>query len=833
MSAPTGKTRPQQTKSSLLRTPALLLFSIALCLLPLGGRALAQATGEDRSPAATISGHVVDAEAGTSVAYASVVLETTEGAQAVAGILAGEEGRFTLNGLRPGTYRLWISFAGYERSVVEVLVGELNTSYDVGEVRLNRLADFEDSIEVTAEAIRAEGLDSRVFRLDEGPSQSTGSLLDAMKSLPGVTVDQDGKVSLRGSDQVAVLIDGRQSSLTGFGSQRGLDHVSAANVERIEIINNPSARFDAAGMAGIINIIYKQERELGVSGDVGLTLGNGQFSRQRADLPTELGSYSNNEKVIPSFNLNYNTESIRSFVQTEILFQDDLPNNEFTTRFYDDGRVIESQVPENREQTHYLLKTGIDWRLGPQNTFSASAIYDFETHTDRAQVPFIEQSTGQRDRFWFWREEEDTGFANVSFDFVHAFPTPGHELRINLQYTRGWEDESYFLNEESRVRVGDDMTRLDAEENTLPLSVDYVRPLQSGRLELGAKLQSRWIPIDYTVMRGEQSVIYEGLGDTSDWDEDLIAVYGNLVWEKRRYSLEAGLRAESTEVSYTIPDENIYYPGSDAYDYLELFPNLKFTYKQSDRNRYLAAYNRRVDRPGEPELRIFPKYDDPELLKVGNPFLRPQFTDIVELGYRRNWSNGSLEASAYRREIEDAFFRIFAIDDSDPNYSIVNKIFENAGNSTQLGAEVLFSQQLTPSWSLTASLNYFETDIDAFSTTLLFPTRRPFHLAASEDDTWDLKLTQEASLPGAIELQLSYVRYAERNVPQGREQARSSLDLAAKRPLRGDRAELVFTFTDMLNDFAVIREIDGEGFTALYENYLESQVASLSFRYRF
>ena len=144
------------------------------------------------------------------------------------------------------------------------------------------------------------------------PAQSTGTLLDALKNLPGVTVDQEGKVSLRGSDRVAILIDGRQSSLTGFGSQRGLDSVSAANVEAIEIINNPSARFDAAGMAGIINIIYKQEQQLGLSGDVGVGLGMGQFTKQRADLPTDLGSFSNNEKFIPSVNLNYGTENVRT-----------------------------------------------------------------------------------------------------------------------------------------------------------------------------------------------------------------------------------------------------------------------------------------------------------------------------------------------------------------------------------------------------------------------------------------------------------------------------------------------------------------------------------------
>ena len=238
---------------------------------------------------------------------------------------------------------------------------------------------------VTAEAIRAAGIDTQVFRLDDGPAQSTGTILDALKNVPGVTVDQEGKVSLRGSDKVAILIDGRQSSLTGFGTQRGLDSVSAANIEAIEIINNPSARFDAAGMAGIINIIYKKEQQLGWSGDVGFGLGVGQFTKQRRDLPTDLGSFSNNEKVIPSVNLNYRTPRTRTFIQGELLLQDGLPNNEFTTRFYDDGRVIESQVPENREQYVYTVRGGSDLTLNDTNTITVSGVHNLRaSHRRRA-----------------------------------------------------------------------------------------------------------------------------------------------------------------------------------------------------------------------------------------------------------------------------------------------------------------------------------------------------------------------------------------------------------------------------------------------------------------
>ncbi len=782
---------------------------------------------------ATLAGRVVDDTHASPIGFATVLIEDAESGEPLSGVLAGEDGRFLLGGIPPGNYTIEISFPGFYPLEADVLISALNLSYDLGNVRLLRELILAQEIAVTAEAIRAAGIDTQVFSLDDGPILSTGSLLDAMRNLPGVTVDQEGRVSLRGSDQVAILIDGRQSSLTGFGSQRGLDSVTAANVEAIEIINNPSASFDAAGMAGVINIIYKQEQELGLSGDVGLSFGVGQFSKQRMDLPTELGSFSNNEKVIPSVSLNYNTERIRSFVQTEVLVQDDLPNNEFTTRFYDDGRVIASQVPENREQSHYTVRAGSDFRVDGANTISVSGIYDFETHTDRAQVPFILASTGERERFWFWQEEEDTGFANVGFDFKHEFPTPGHEFNVNLQYTRGWEDEAYFLNEESRVRTGTDMTHLVAEENTLPLSVDYTRPLSSGRLELGSKLQRRWLPITYTVDRGAQSVIYEGLGDYSDWDEDIYAAYANLVQVNNSFSLEAGVRVEQTNVTYTIPDENIYYRDSDAYDYFEVFPNVKFTYRVGGSNQLIAAYNRRIDRPGEPELRIFPKYDDPELLKVGNPFLRPQLTNVFEVGFGHSWDRGSLNTALYHRDIADAFQRVLVIDYTNPNYDIVNRIYENAGNSTQTGIELILEQQISAPWRFSGSVNWFTNDIDALETTILFPTPRPFALAASREGTLDFTLNNQFRLPRAGELQLSYIYYARRNVPQGRERARSSLDLALTWPIVNDVTELVFTFTDIFNDFAVEREIEGQGFTAVYQNFLETQAATVGVRTRF
>jgi outer membrane cobalamin receptor len=237
--------------------------------------------------------------------------------------------------------------------------------------------------------------------------------------------------------------------------------------------------------------------------------------------------------------------------------------------------------------------------------------------------------------------------------------------------------------------------------------------------------------------------------------------------------------------------------------------------------------------PASPSSAFSPSTTIRRFSTVGNPFLRPQFTNAYEVGFSRSWPEGTGSAAVHHRDVSDAFLRIFAIDDSNPNYDIVNRIFENAGNFRQTGVQLTTSHELVRAWRLTGSVNWFQNDIEAPDTILFFPTRRPFTLSASKDHTWDMTLNNRFLLPRGLELQANYIRYASRNVPQGRERARSSLDLSAKNPLMNDRAEFVFTFTDVFNDFALQHDIVGKGFTALYQNFLETQIATLAVRFRF
>jgi len=245
---------------------------------------------------ATVSGLVVDQSTNTPLPYATVLIKSKKDSVLVSGIMSGIDGRFALAGIPKGNYVVAISFVAYKTYITELLVGDLNKVFDFGKIALSPEAENLSEVLISAQKeIVSSGLEKKSFDLSENISQQTGSTLEALRNLPGVTVSPEGKVSLRGSDQVSVLIDGNQSSLTGFGNQKGLDNLPAANIERIEIINNPSAKYNATGMAGIINIVFKKEKTEGLHGEMGLAVGMGEWWQRQENLPRISPKYSQSQ----------------------------------------------------------------------------------------------------------------------------------------------------------------------------------------------------------------------------------------------------------------------------------------------------------------------------------------------------------------------------------------------------------------------------------------------------------------------------------------------------------------------------------------------------------
>jgi hypothetical protein len=282
--------------------------------------------------------------------------------------------------------------------------------------------------------------------------------------------------------------------MTGFGSQTGLDNLPSSAIEKIEIINNPSAKYDANGNAGIINIILKKNKQLGFNGKVGFTTGAGLPLGEKGNLPTIRPQYTLTPKINPTLSLNYRKDKVNIFVQADNLYTHTLNKNEYVTRTYNDGTLIKSQLKRNRNTNFLTTKAGVDWTIDAQNSLTISGMYGSEKIIDRGDQPFFNGDLSQRNRLWQFLEDELKTTAMATASFQHKFKEAGHLLNAGFNYTFHREDEKYFYDNYLPNSTGKDAFKLLSDEQVYDFNLDYIKPLKYGRIETGIKLRDRKIP---------------------------------------------------------------------------------------------------------------------------------------------------------------------------------------------------------------------------------------------------------------------------------------------------------------------------------------------------
>lgn len=807
----------------LLRPSRLLL---PLVIAALSSRLPAQPSGSG----VTLSGRIIDAESKGALSYLSVQLLTEKDSAFVAGRLTNDDGVFTFTGLSKGVFVLIGRRIGYRPIRQRVLVGELSPFLDLGALPMVRESQALAGVVVTgnSDAV-AEAMDRKTFTVSDNIAQSGGSVLQAMSTVPGVTVGQDGKLLLRGSDKVVVLIDGKQTALTGFGSQAGLDNLPASALERIEVINNPSARYDANASAGIINLVFKKEEQEGWNGKVGVTGGAGALWEKQANLPTIRPQYRGTPKFNPSVALNYRSGKTNSFVQADWLYSPTLNKNEFATRTYDDGTVITQQVKRNRRTDYATLNAGVDHAFDGRNTLHVAGLFNREKILDYGDNPYFEGSLQNRVRLWQFLEDEVKYTAFATASLIHRFPQAGHTLTLTSNYSFHREDEQYFFTNTLPSFIGKDAFKLISDEHVVDLNADYVKPLRQGRLEAGFKGRYRSIPVDMRFFPGQNSPIDTGAGGWATYRETIPAVYGTYVYESERVELEGGVRIEGVHVNYDVnPTHNTY--KSDGYNYFQPFPNVRAAWKFDDANKLSLFFNRRVDRPNEVDIRIFPKYDEPELIKVGNPALQPQYATSMELGYKTSWAKGSLYAAAYHRIVDGTITRIAT---QAPGSTLLYNVFQNAGRSWSTGSEVVWQQLVAARLSLNANANIYRRTVDAFSVVNRYPVPVTYSAPREQLTSGNVKLNATATLPSDWQLQVANTWLAPDLFPQGKLGSRYALDAGARKSVQRGRGEIVINATDLLGTNQAERTIRGTNFRLVSTDYLETQVVRVGYSWKF
>ncbi len=777
----------------------------------------------------TISGLIKDKANKSALSYVNVVLKTEKDSAFVTGTVSNEEGRFTLSNIKPNNYYFEISFIGYITKRQTIYVGSLSEFLDISTINLEE--DNKTLGEVVISAKQDEvgdKMDKKSFKVEDNIGQSGGSALQTMQNLPGVTV-QDGKVQLRGNNKVTVLIDGKQTALTGFGSQSGLDNIPASAIEKIEIINNPSSKYDANGNAGIINILMKKNKQEGFNGKVGFTTGLGSLWVRQENLPTIRPQYQFTPKINPSLSINYRKKKINVFFQADNLYTQTLNKNEFVTRSYDDGTIINQQLKRNRNTNFFTSKTGFDWSMNQNNTLTISTLFGREKIIDRGDQPFFNADNTERQRLWQFLEDELKTTIMATAAYQHKFKQAGHFLNIGLNYSFHREDEKYFYDNYLPTTNGTDAFKLLSDEQVYDFNFDYIKPLKYGRIETGVKIRNRNIPTNMQFIPGVNSVLDINAGGWATYKELIPAIYGNYIFENKEWEAELGLRIEYVKIQYDVnPNHNTY--KSDGYNYLQPFPNVRLAYKINDHNKISLFYNRRVDRPNEVDIRIFPKYDDAEIIKVGNPALRPQFTNSFELGYKTSWNKGYFYSASYHRFADGTITRISSIA---PNSNLIYAIFQNAGRSYNTGLEVVLSQEVAKWYSFNLNVNGYHNQINAFRVENKYPVPNTFSADKQEIISGNIKVNNSFHLPKNFDVQLTLIYLAPDIIPQGKIAQRFSLDLGIKKSLNKGKGELLLNVTDILNTMIIKKEIQGQGFKYISTDYYETQVIRLGYSYKF
>ncbi len=776
----------------------------------------------------TLSGIIKETATNAPMPYVTVVIKTEKDSTLVLGTITNEEGRFTINAIKKGNYYIETSFIGYKIVRQNLFIGDLSSYLDAGTILLSEDYKTLSEVEVSAKQDEINSkMDKKTFNVSDNVSQTGGSVLQTMQNLPSVTV-QDGKVQLRGSDKVTVLIDGKQTALTGFGNQSGLDNIPASAIEKIEIINNPSAKYDANGNAGIINIIYKKNKQDGLNGKVGLSTGLGALWIKKQNLPTISPQYQYTPKINPSLSLNYRKNKVNVFFQGDYLYTQTLNKNEFVTRTYNDGTIINHQTKRNRTTTIGTAKTGIDWNINDNNSFTISGLFSSEKILDNGDQPFFNNDLTQRNRLWKFLEDELKTTVTASAGYEHKFKQVGRKLNIGFNYTFHREDEKYYFENILPTYAGLDSFKLISDEHVADFNLDYIQPLKYGKIETGFKFRRRIIPTNMKFIAGLNSPLDVNAGGWATYEETIPALYGNYIFENKKLEVEAGLRIEYVDLQYKVnPNHNTY--KSNGYNYTQPFPNIRLGYKINDKNKLSIFYNRRVDRPNEVDIRIFPKYDDAEIIKIGNPALRPQFTNLFEIGFKSNYNKGYFYSALYHKIADATITRVASSDSSKLIYSIM----QNANRSYNTGIELVFSQELVKWFSFNLNINAYQNTINQFTVINKYPTINRYNAPKQEIISGNTKLNCVFKLPKSTDIQLTAVYLAPDIIPQGQIAQRFSLDFGIKKMIQKNKGELFINATDLLNTMQIKKNIQGTDVNYVSTDYYETQVIRIGYNYKF
>ncbi|MFY7826193.1 MAG: TonB-dependent receptor domain-containing protein [Flectobacillus sp.] len=763
----------------------------------------------------SISGKVIDAKTSEVMSYASIRLLDAKTEKLITGGITNEKGIFSLQ-VPLGVYRVAAEFMGYKIWKSDILtLNKSNSAIDLGNISLESQSQQLTEVEVRSEKSTMEmALDKKVFNVGKDLANAGGTASDILTNIPSVSVEPDGGIKLRGSDNVRILIDGKPSGLVSFKGGAGLQSLQASMIERVEVITNPSARYEAEGMAGIINIVLKKDKKQGFNGSFDVITG-----------------YPVNEGL--GINMNYRHQKLNFFLNYGIAYRI-TPNiaHNFQRVFDGDTTLLSDQNRNgNLKGFNNNIQGGLDYFFSEKSYLTASYLFrrsDARRITDLVYKDYV-NSLNNLVRTTYRQQDEKETEPNSEYALTYRrdFDKKNHNFSAEVRYIDNWERSDQLFTQNAfkpNGSVDQAQTLLqnslnDEYEKQWLFQTDYSKPIhKDGKVELGARANFRDMVNDYVVNQQNENGVFvplPGLKNYFIYTENINAVYGIVGDKYKKLSYQVGLRAEWTNVKTTLRETNEVNPRN----YSNLFPSAHIAWEMPNENSLQLSFSRRVRRPFYNDLSPFATFSDNRNFFGGNPNLNPEFTNAFEIGHIKYFKFGSLSSSLFYRDTKDKIQTIRSVND----LGFATTRPENLTGEKSFGLDIASQVNFYQWWKSDFSFSIFNADIDGSNIDENYKRNT---------QSWFARHTSKFSLPNRLDIQVRANYEAPQKTVQGRRLSMYYIDFSVSKEVFQGKGTLNLNIMDIFNTRVSRFVTEGANFITDGSSQFRRRQINLTLNYR-
>lgn len=780
----------------------------------------------------TIKGKIVDSTTQDPIDFANVALYKQDSNVPATGVTTDATGNFSLPQVSSGKYTIKVSFVGY--NTLEIPLNVSGKELNMGVIKLVENSKTLNEVQVLGQGTQMRfEVDKKVFSVDQNIAAAGGAATEVLQNIPSVSVDNEGNVSLRNNANVEIWINGKPSGLNADNRAQILQQMPAESIQSIEVMTNPSAKFNPEGTAGIINIVLKKNRKAGYFGSASA----GAMYTDGGKLGTNLG-----------FNINYNSNKINAYTNIgyrRMNFTGGSETNRYSLSGTDTTSVLDQSSNSSRSFGGLFLRAGIDYQLNDKNTFSLNGFGMLgggnSTSTTTNLLTNSENNSVLRN---YKREITESGSRpsmNISADYKHEFDKNGSNLTASLSYShhkRGGDDTytqiDYLNNDAENLNI----TQTSWGENTeFEFKTDYTKKFEAGsKIEAGweSTAQNRQSPasaVDHLNNNADVPAYFNNF----NYNEQIHAgyfTYGNKFFDK--LSVQGGLRGEymirSSDYTYKDANDNwsektqpVHYDPT-----FRLFPSAFISYSLPKNNELQLNYTSRVNRPRGRQINPFRDYSDSTNITYGNATLNPEYASSLELNYLKSWNAHSISTSAYYRYTDNVIEDISFI-----HNGTMESTYLNLAKSTNAGMEIVAKDRLFKILNLTTSLNFYYNKLDSTryddpynsSISTLIPEQKNF--------SWSGRVMANIILGKNTSGQVTADYSAPTLIAQGKQSSSYAIDLGLRQTFMDRKLSLSLMVRDLLNSRKTNTTTWGDGFYQESKSYFHGRMIGLTASYSF